>query len=155
MTHQCEFVRRASFQRRIEREALLDDVLSHAEACSFSTCSSSATEVAPEAACNEDQTAEFHRTSISKLSLTFQMRQSTPLRDILAASAAPPLPLPIADISKRISKNNEDNIEVALDEYVLQSSISKLRSIFQSSSLRDIFAAASTAPPPLPRPIHR
>ena len=149
MTQQCEFVRRASTERRIAREALLDDVLGHVEASSFSACSS-ATDDAPQAAHNEDQTEEFLRTSISKLSFTFQ---SSSLRDILPASVGPATPLAIANISTLRSKYNEATIEAVLNEEMLHSNISKLTSIFQSSSLRDIFAAAATAPPPLPRPV--
>ena len=44
-------------------------------------------------------------------------------------------------------------IEVVRDEEICHANISRLTGIFQSSSLRDIFAAAATAPPPLPRPV--
>ncbi|KAJ1477863.1 hypothetical protein T484DRAFT_1905574 [Baffinella frigidus] len=88
--------RRVCPARRIARQALLDAVLD-AEPWS-STSSTSATQDAPKTAHNEDQAdevldEEILHHSIGKLSLTFQ---SSSLRDILAASAAPPPRLPIA-----------------------------------------------------------
>ncbi|KAJ1479771.1 hypothetical protein T484DRAFT_1812972 [Baffinella frigidus] len=96
MTH-LEFARRVPAERRITRQALLDAMLVHVEPWSF-TSSTSATQDAPNAAHNENQAEEvldeeILHDSIRKLSLTFQ---SSSLRDILAASAAPPPLLPIA-----------------------------------------------------------
>ncbi|KAJ1466706.1 hypothetical protein T484DRAFT_1860941 [Baffinella frigidus] len=91
-----KFARRVPAERRIVRQALLDAVLD-AEPWS-STSSTSATQDSLKTAHNEDQAdevldAEILHHSIGKLSLTFQ---SSSLRDILAASAAPPPRLPNA-----------------------------------------------------------
>jgi hypothetical protein len=96
MTH-CKFARRVRPDRRIARQSLLDALLVHAEPCSFAA-SAYATHDAPKAALNEvfDEEIldeEILQSNIGRLSLTFQ---SSSLRDILAASSAPPPSLPIA-----------------------------------------------------------
>jgi hypothetical protein len=98
------FARRVRVERRIARQALLDAVLGEDwEPWSCASCSS-ATQDAPEAvhsevfgeeAHNEDQTEEFLRSNIRKLSLTGKFQNSS-LRNILTATATSPPPLPIA-----------------------------------------------------------
>ena len=84
-------------ERRIARQSLLDAVLIQAEPWSF-TPFTSATQDPPKAIHQEvfDQEIldeQILQSNIRRLSLAFQ---SSSLRDIFAASAAPPPPLPIA-----------------------------------------------------------
>jgi hypothetical protein len=86
-----------SAERRIVRQSLLDAVLIHAEPWSFAS-SSSATKDPPKAAHKEvfDQEIldeQILQSNIRRLSCAFQ---GSSLRDILAASDAPPPPLPTA-----------------------------------------------------------
>jgi hypothetical protein len=97
MTHFKFAHRRVRAERRIARQSLLDDALIHAEPWSFIS-STSATQDPPTAALKEvfDQEIldeQILQSNIRRLSLAFQISS---LRDILAASAAPPPPLPIA-----------------------------------------------------------